>query len=165
MIPRNIQETLNEPKWKLAVLEEMNALLKNYLWEVVELPREKEIVGCKWLFAIKSKVDGSVERYKGRLVAKDFTQTYDLDYQETFASVAKINSIRILLSLAVHFSWPLHQLDVKNAFLNGKLEEEVFVSGPPGFERSFGVGKVCKLKNRCMDLNNLLGHGLNVLAK
>ena len=77
---------------------------------------------------------------------KDFTQTYGIDYQETFDPVAKINSIRVLLSLAKNSNWLLHQLDVKNAFLNGDLEEEVFMSPLPGFEESFGVGKVCKLK-------------------
>ena len=79
-------------------------------------------------------------------MAKGFTQTYGIDYQETFAPIAKKNSIRVLKSLAVNSNWPLHQLDVKNAFLNGELEEEVFMSPPPGFEESFGDGKVCKLK-------------------
>ena len=146
MVPRNIQEALDEPSWKLAVFEEMNALKKNGTWEVVDLPREKKVVGCKWVFTIKSKADGSVERYKTRLVAKGFTQTYGIDYQEAFAPVAKINSIRVLLSLVVNSNSPLHQLDVKNVFLNGDLEEEVFMSPPLGFEESFGVGKVCKLK-------------------
>ena len=98
------------------------------------------------MFTIKSRADGSVERYKVRLVAKGFTHTYGIDYQETFVSVEKINSIRVLMSLVVNSNWPLHQLDVKNVFLNGELEEDVFVSPPPGFEESFGDGKVCKLK-------------------
>jgi hypothetical protein len=76
---------------------------------------------------VKYRADGSIERYKARLVAKGFTQTYEIDYQETFALIAKINSIRVLLSLVVNSNWPLHQLDVKNAFLNGDLEEEVFI--------------------------------------
>ena len=120
-------------------------LKKNETWEVVNLPREKKVVGCKWVFTIKSRVDGSVERYKARLVAKGFTQTYGIVYQETFTPIAKINSIRVL-SLIVNSNWPLHQLDVKNAFLNGELEEEVFISPPPGSEETFRDGKVCKLK-------------------
>ena len=94
----------------------------------------------------KSKADGIVERYKARLVVKGFSQTHGIDYQETFALVAKINSIRVLLSFAVHANRPLSQLDMKNAFLNGDLEEEVFMSLPPSFEEKFGVGKACKLK-------------------
>ena len=145
-VPRNIEEALDNPNWNLAVLEELNALKKNETWEIVDLPRDKKQVGCKWVFTIKCKADGSVERYKARLVAKGFTQTYGVDYQETFAPVAKLNSVRILLSLAANFNWPLHQLDVKNAFLNGELEEEVFMSLPPGFEEEHGRNKVCRLK-------------------
>lgn len=145
-IPRTIQEALDHPDWKLAVQEEMNALIANDTWEVGDLPQGKKTVGCKWVFTVKFKADGSVERYKARLVAKGFTQTYGIDYHETFAPVAKMNSIRVLLSLAVHSNWPLFQLDVKNAFLNGDLEEEVFMDLPPGFEGKGGKEKVCKLK-------------------
>ena len=134
----------------------MNAFLKNRTWEIVDLPKEKKTVGCKWVFTIKCKPDGSIERYKARLVAKGFTQTYGIDYQETFAPIAKINSIWILLSLAIHFSWPLHQLEVKkslllnqvaedDAFLNGDLEEEVLMDLPLGFEEKLEK-KVCRLK-------------------
>ena len=98
------------------------------------------------MFTIKSRANGSIERYKARLVAKGFTQTYGIDYQETFTPIAKIISIRVLMSLAVNSNWPLHQLDVKNVFLNGDLVEEVFMSPSLGFEESFGDGKVCKLK-------------------
>ena len=98
------------------------------------------------MFTVKHKVDGTIERYKARLVAKGFTQTYGVDYQETFAPVAKMNSIRILLSLAANLEWPLHQFDVKNAFLNGDLEEEVYMDIPPGFEDTKTYGKVCRLR-------------------
>lgn len=145
-VPRNIQEALDDPNWKLAVMEEINALRRSGTWEIVDLPKNKKVVGCKWVFTIKCKADGSIERYKARLVAKGFTQTYGIDYQETFAPVAKINSIRVLLSLAVNLDWPLYQLDVKNAFLNGDLKEEVFMSLPPGFEKRLGSNKVCKLR-------------------
>lgn len=145
-MPRNIQEALNDSDWKSAVMEEINTLRKSGTWEVVDLPMDKKTVGCKWVFTVKCKADGSIERFKARLVAKGFTQTHGVDYQETFAPVAKINSIRVLLSLAANYNWPLHQLDIKNAFLNGNLEEEVFMSPPPGFEKVFGQNKVCRLK-------------------
>jgi len=144
-IPKNVQEALEIPKWKEAVFEEIKALEKNKTWSVTTLPAGKRTVGCKWVFTIKCNSDGSIERYKARLVAKGFTQTYGIDYSETFAPVAKLNTIRILLSLAANLDWPLHQLDIKNAFLNGDLEEEVYMDCPPGFEKKFG-SQVCKLK-------------------
>lgn len=145
-VPRNINEALADPNWKLAVFEEMRALHKNMTWEIVDLPRGKKTVDCKWVFTVKYNADGSIERYKARLVAKGFTQTYGTDYQETFAPVAKLKSVRILLSLAVQNDWPLYQLDIKNAFLNGELEEEVFMELPPGFEGKYEYGKVCRLR-------------------
>ena len=103
------------------MVEEMKALAKNGTWELVDLPFGKKPMGCKWVFTVKHKADGSIERLKARLVAKGFTQTYDIDYQETFAHVAKMNSIRVLLSCAFNLVWDLQQFDVKNAFLNGEL--------------------------------------------
>ena len=95
---------------------------------------------------MKHKADDSIERYKARLVAKGFTQTYGVDYQEIFAPVAKMNTIRILLSCAANLDWELQQFDVKNAFLHGDLKEEVYMEIPPGFEDEKTQGKVCKLK-------------------
>ena len=124
----------------------MRALKKNSTWDVVNLPKGKKPVGCKWVFTVKYKADGSIERYKARLVARGFTQTYGIDYTETFAPVAKLNTIRVLLSLAVNLDWPLQQLDIKNAFMNGDLEEEVYMTLPPGFNKKGEKNLVCRLK-------------------
>ena len=143
-IPSHFQEALEDPNWKSAMVEEMKALEKNSTWELVELPRDKKTVGCKWVFTVKYKSDGAIERYKARLVAKGYTQTYGIDYQETFAPVAKMNTVRVILSLAANLDWPLQQFDVKNAFLHGDLMEEVYMDPPPGFTPK--GGKVCKLR-------------------
>ncbi|RVW94063.1 Retrovirus-related Pol polyprotein from transposon TNT 1-94 [Vitis vinifera] len=142
-IPSNIQEALQQPEWKTAVQEEIQALEKNGTWEISELPEGKSPVGCKWIFTVKHNPDGSINRFKARLVAKGFTQSYGIDYEETFAPVAKLNSITVLLSVAVNLDWNLHQLDVKNAFLNGELEEEVYMKIPPSMETPENSGKVC----------------------
>lgn len=104
-IPQNWKDAFLDPKWKEAMVEEMKALVKNETWELVTPPAGKRPVGCKWVFTVKHKADGSIERYKARLVAKGFTQTYGVDYQETFAPVAKLNSICILLSCAANLGW------------------------------------------------------------
>ena len=124
----------------------MAAPNKNHTWEIVNKPEEKTPVGCKWVFAIKYKSDGSIDRYKARLVAKGFTQTYGIDYQETFASVSKLNTVRVLLSPAANLDSQLQQPDIKNVFLNGDLEEEVYMDLPPSFDKEQKEGKVCKLK-------------------
>lgn len=145
-IPSSVEEALSDPKWMQAMQEELEALKKNNTWKLVPLPEGKKLVGCKWVFSIKYKADGSIDRYKARLVAKGFTQTYGIDYSETFSPVAKLNTIRVLLSLAANLDWPLHQLDVKNAFLHGNLDEEVYMDIPPGYTGSAGNKIVCKLE-------------------
>jgi hypothetical protein len=160
-IPRDWQEAKQYPEWRAAMMEEMTALDKNNTWVLTTLPPNKKAVGCKWVFTIKQTPDGKVERYKARLVAKGYSQTYGVDYDETFAPVAKMNTIRALISIATNKNWKLHQMDVKNTFLHGDLLEEVYMEVPPGFSSREIESKVCKLKkNLCMGLNNHLELGL-----
>jgi Reverse transcriptase (RNA-dependent DNA polymerase) len=129
--PTQYSEAIKNPKWCKAMGEELEALEKNKTWKIIQLSKNKKPVGYKWAYKIKYNSDGTVERYKARLVAKGYTQTYGIDYQEIFAPVAKMNAVRILLSIAVNQNWVLYQLDVKNTFLQGILEEEVYMNLPP----------------------------------
>ncbi|KAL5568480.1 hypothetical protein UlMin_025055 [Ulmus minor] len=122
-IPTTISEALSNENWKQAMNVEMEALEKNKTWDLVNLHAGKKSVGCKWVFNLKYKADGSLEMYKAWLVAKGYTQTYGEDYQETFAPISKMNTVIILLSLATNYGWNLQQFDVKNAFLHGDLEK------------------------------------------
>uniref|UniRef100_A0A2N9FD26 Integrase catalytic domain-containing protein n=1 Tax=Fagus sylvatica TaxID=28930 RepID=A0A2N9FD26_FAGSY len=146
-IPRSVSAALQDPKWVTAMQAEMNALQANQTWELVPLPAGEKTVGCKWVFTVKYMADSSVDRYKARLVAKGFTQVPGKDFGATFAPVAKLTSVRLLVSLAASHSWPLHQLDIKNAFLHGDLLETIYMDTPPGF-RAEGeyAGKVCRLR-------------------
>ncbi|WJZ96754.1 hypothetical protein VitviT2T_015407 [Vitis vinifera] len=146
-IPNSVQEALADPRWKAAMNEEMKSLQKNETWELVECPQGKKPVGCHWIYTVKYKADGSIERFKARLVAKGYTQTYGIDYTETFQPVAKINTVRVLLSLAANLDWPLQQFDMKNAFMHGELSKEVYMDLPPECMVSEKqCQKVCKLK-------------------
>ncbi|WVZ66205.1 hypothetical protein U9M48_015462 [Paspalum notatum var. saurae] len=145
-IPKDWKEAKHNPKWKEAMLEELAALEKNKTWDLVPFPKGKKVVGCKWVFTVKQNPDGKVERYKARLVAKGYLSTYGIDYDETFAPVAKMSTVRTLISCAVVYDWPLYQLDIKNAFLHGDLREEVYMEIPPGFATNQTKGKVLKLK-------------------
>ena len=110
------------------------------------LPPGKKAIGCKWVFTMKVNRDGFVARLKARLVAKGYAQTYGIDYSDTFSPVAKLASVRLFISLAVKHNWPLYQLDIKNAFLHGDLQEEVYMEQPPGFVAQGEFGNVCRLQ-------------------
>ncbi|PKI37258.1 hypothetical protein CRG98_042349 [Punica granatum] len=118
--------------WKEAIKVELSALERNGTWVIVDLPAGKKAIGCKWLYKVKRKANGSIERYKARLVTKGYTQIEGLDFDETFAPVAKLVSVRVLLTMALYKNWELFQLDVNNTFLHGDLEEEVYMKLPPG---------------------------------
>lgn len=113
--------------------KEVQALKANGTWRLENLPVGKQTIGCKWVYKIKRKADGLIERYKARLVEKGFTQVEGLDFHETFALVAKMVSVRCLLTVAVSRGREIHQLDVNNAFLYGDLHEEVYMKLPPNF--------------------------------
>ena len=113
--------------------EQLDTLHKNYTWDMVDLPPSKSVVGCKWFYKIKTRVDGSFEQYKARLVAKGFTQEYGIDYEEIFAPVARLTSVRCLITVTTVHCWLFYQMDVKNVFLNGDIQEEVYVQPPPSY--------------------------------
>ena len=128
------------------MIEEYSSIMKNDVWEVFPRPTGKSVVTSRWLYKIKHVVDGSVEKYKSRFVARGFTQKEGIDYDDTFASVARYTTIRTIISLAAVFGWKLHQMDVKTTFLNGKIEEEVYIEQPEGFLTHGKKTHVCKLK-------------------
>ncbi|RVW60135.1 Retrovirus-related Pol polyprotein from transposon TNT 1-94 [Vitis vinifera] len=139
-VPKTVTEALNHPGWKNAMLEEIYAVEDNHTWKLVDLPQGKKVVGCKWVFAVKVNPDGSVARLKARLVARGYAQTYGVDYSDTFSPVAKLNSVRLFISIAASQQWMIHQLDIKNAFLHGDIEEEVYLEQPPGFVAQGSMG-------------------------
>jgi hypothetical protein len=128
--------------WKEAINDEMDSIMENNTWMLVDLPPGSIPIGCKWIFKRKLKVDGTVEKFKARLVAKGFKQKEGLDYFDTYAPVARIATIRTLLALASIYNFEIHQIDVKTAFLNGELKEEIYMHQPerfviPNHERKF----------------------------
>ncbi|KAJ0522562.1 putative RNA-directed DNA polymerase [Helianthus annuus] len=132
-------------KWLEAMGVEMQSMYDNQVWDLVELPPECRTVGSKWVFKLKTDMDGNVQTYKARLVAKGFTQTQGVDYEETFSPVAMLKSIRILLAIATYYDYEIWQMDVKTAFLNGHLTEDVYMEQPEGFVDPKNPKKVCKL--------------------
>ncbi|CAL2245419.1 unnamed protein product [Prunus armeniaca] len=143
--PSSYRIAAQSPAWVKAMHEELEALQMQGTWSLVPCPSRKNIVGSKWIYKIKRNADGSIARYKARLVAQGFSQQQGLDFSETFSPVVRHTTVRLILSLAAMNKWSLGQLDVKNAFLHGDLEEEVYMRQPPGFEDSQHPEFVCRL--------------------
>ena len=146
--PQTVKEALEseeKEEWLNAMKSEMKSLKKNCVWTLQSLPEGRNAVGCKWVFKIKLDAEGKVERYKARLVAQGFTQRYGIDYDETFSPVVRFESIRSLLAIASQHELIVHQMDVKTAFLNGELKEEIFMKQPEGFVEGGKKMLVCKL--------------------
>lgn len=144
--PETYQEAIqrhDSAKWQRAMQKELDSLKENNVWTVTDLPRDRKALPCKWVFRIKYNPDGSVDKYKARLVIKGFKQRKGVDYAQTFSPVARMSTIRALLSVAAAESLHLAQFDVTTAFLNGKLQETIFMKQPDGFED--GSNRVCKL--------------------
>jgi hypothetical protein len=147
--PAYYQDATSDPesdKWLEAMNTEMQSMYENQVWDLVDLPPHSKTVGSKWVFKKKTDMDGNVHTFKARLVAKGFTQTHGIDYDETFSPVAMIKSIRILIAIAAYYDYEIWQMDVKTAFLNGHLSEDVYMVQPEGFVDPKHPNKVCKLK-------------------
>ena len=132
--------------WYNAMKDEMNSMVHNQVWGLVELLKGAKVIGCKWVFKTKRDSSSNIEIYKARLVAKGFTKQEGIDYHDTFSPVSKKDLFRIIMELVAHFDMELHQMDVKTTFLNGDLEEEVYMKQPERFITNGNDYIVCKLK-------------------
>ena len=147
--PRTLEEVMTSPdrdKWVEAMNEELKSIRANNTWVLVDLPQSKKAIGTKWVFKLKRDVDGNINRYKARLVAQGYSQKYGEDFDEVFAPTARVTSFRALLAVAAKKNFAVKHYDIKTAFLNGNIEEEVYVKQPPGFESG---NKVCRLQ-KCL---------------
>jgi hypothetical protein len=144
--PWNFDEARGEECRRKAMLEEMGSIEENGTWFLTGLPAGHRPIGLKWVFKIKRDEKGNIAKHKARLVAKGYVQQPGVDFEEVFAPVARMESVRVLLAVAAHQDWLVHHMDVRSTFLNGELEEDVYVLQPPGFIAVGHEGKVLKLK-------------------
>ncbi|KAG7533591.1 Reverse transcriptase RNA-dependent DNA polymerase [Arabidopsis thaliana x Arabidopsis arenosa] len=143
--PCDYNEAKEVKEWKEACNEEISSITKNRTWDLVELPVGAKPIGLKWVFKIKKNADGSINKHKARLVAKGYVQRHGIDFDEVFAPVARIETIRLIIAIAASNGWEVHHLDVKTAFLHGELKEEVYVCQPEGYIAKGAENKVYKL--------------------
>ncbi|KAL0355625.1 UNVERIFIED_CONTAM: Retrovirus-related Pol polyprotein from transposon RE2 [Sesamum radiatum] len=126
--PRNYNQASQQEEWQRAMQNEIAALKRNQTWDIVPLPKDKKAIGCRWIYKLKTKADGSIERHKARLVAKGYNQVPGIDYVDSFSPVAKSVTVIIFLAVAAALQWHVHQLDINNTFLHGHLDEEIYTS-------------------------------------
>jgi hypothetical protein len=143
--PKSFKDADGDPNWNAAMEEELESIRDNNTWVLAELPRGQHAIGLKWVYKVKRDEKGAIVKYKARLVAKGYVQRPGIDYEEAFAPVARLESVRLLLAIAAHCGWGVHHMDVKSAFLNGELQEEVYVHQPPGFVDDKNKHKVLRL--------------------
>jgi hypothetical protein len=151
--PIGFEEAVQDEKWRNAMDEEIKPIEKNNTWELTTIPKEQKSIGVKWVFKAKKNAKGEIERYKARLVAKGYSQRPGIDYGEVFAPVAQLKTIRMVISLAAQNKWKIYQMDVKSTFLNGILEEEIYVEQPMSYVIKGDEEKVLKLENALYGLN------------
>ncbi|KAK4406351.1 Retrovirus-related Pol polyprotein from transposon TNT 1-94 [Sesamum angolense] len=144
--PENFETAVKHIVWVQAMEEEIKMIEKNNTWELADRPKDKEIIGVKWIYKTKLNADGSIQKHKARLVAKGYSQLPGIDYTETFAPVARLDTIRALIAIVVNKKWKIYQMDVKSAFLNGYIDEEIYVEQPQGFIAKGSEEKVLRLK-------------------
>jgi hypothetical protein len=147
--PASFSEALHSPnkdEWMTAMQEEMSSMDKNNVWELVNLSLGRKTIGNKWVLKVKRKADGSIDRYKARLLAKGYTQREGIDYEDTFSPVVRFASIHMILFIIAKQDLEFFQMDVKTTFLNGELDEEIYMAQPAGFEVQGHERKVCRLK-------------------
>ena len=146
--PQTFKEAVTSsegPQWKEAIKSEMDSILQNHTWELVDLPQGCKPLGYKWIFKKKMKADGTIDKYKARLVIKGYRQKSGLDYFDTNSPVTRITSIRLVLAITSIRSLEVHQMDVKTTFLNGDLVEEIYMEQPERYVALRQESKVCKL--------------------
>lgn len=160
-----VTQALSDPNWKRAIDEEYKALVHNDTWELVPFSTRFNVVRNKWVFKLKLNPDGSIQRYKARLIAKGFLQTSKVDFSETYSPVVKAATVGVVLTLAVHYGWDIKQLDVNNAFLNGFLEETVYMQQPEGFIDSSHPHHVSRLRRALYGLKQAPRAWFNRLRK
>ncbi|KAD4385635.1 hypothetical protein E3N88_25804 [Mikania micrantha] len=151
--PHNYKEAAEDKKWIEAMQAEIDSINKNNTWKFTKLPDGHKEIGLKWVFMTKRDANGTIIKHKAHLVAKGYVQEHGRDFDEVFAPVAHIETVHLLLALAAHNGWEVHHLDVKSAFLHGKLKEEVYVSQPEGFVKTHDEGKVYKLSKALGDIS------------